>query len=1086
MIKRIIQPTRRRYWLAGLLLVLIGSCAWLIYSRQSTAESYADRVRETTTTSGTATIQLNGAVSGYQTFVGAGFDNVGDTPYAITDGAQWEIGLGLISDGTPDTLARTTILSSSNSNLPIDLSGGTAQVFQPFPASKIKSTTNKAPLSFGSEDTVAPATGEATLDLSLTNNYTVSLLSATSDITVNMQETPEGSAEGSFVVIQDDTTQRDITLWELNDDNGANVEWVETEPDWIAAPLDTRWVIKWRYDGTKMYMSDLTSKFISSQRLLGRSTGSVGEIEQLQISTLAEEASPTTGDWLLAETSEGNLRRIDPTNLPSNFDELGLTATAVKTSAYTLTSGDYSPVDASLDDIVITLTATPTVGMVEGFFLSVDPDGNAVTIDRNGSNVEGGTDVTDYDFRVLGAHLILQYIDATTGWKVQAISYGGEVQLGVTANGTTQGAGTALTGEWITLTTVTATNYAVTLAAPNAAPAIGTSIIVSNQDSADAATLFPAGAETISGAASYSLAAGDAVLLVASSTSNWVAHPWGSSGGMTEFMDDTSPQAGGDIDLNNFYINATNNRGARSPTNSGESFVIQSYNTGTADFTTRIAATAGNPGFISINGLHGLSFRTELVNEQATGEVPIDLTASNLQTLSLASATEALTVDFNPAPTGPAEGTIVVTQHAATPRDITNWELAGDTGTNVVWLTTEPDWGSAAASTQWLIRWRYDGTKLYLRSSESLADLNDVTAKTGTGTTVVMNTAPSIAGSTLTGSHDAGGADSFEIPNSATPTVNADGEIAGDTTVADWSTGILRWFLGEEQMVVTLPIANSVAPTNGHVIKYNSTNEEFELTTDSNTAGMTMDATEKTANFNAAVGTHYIVDLAAGTPTNVVCTLPATPTIGDKVRVTISTDDITPSGGTAPNKLIWSLNAENLMSSTDDDPFWLFKEGESLELTYVGNDTGWFVSDDGRIPMVCEMASSAGANLTEDAWGDIDLNVIVRDPNEMARTATDDMLIHRPNTYEIACYISAAPGDGNRIGTRPAINDVDQLFTPQFAAAAAPASMAVIYRWEHDLSSGDVINQVGFCDVAAIATATGVTNRPTLVLREKL
>ena len=96
-----------------------------------------DRVKETTTTTGTGTINLAGAISGFQTFVaGAGDGNT--TYYAIEDanGTGWEVGLGTITDASPDTLARTTILASSNSGSAITLTSGTHTVFATYPASK--------------------------------------------------------------------------------------------------------------------------------------------------------------------------------------------------------------------------------------------------------------------------------------------------------------------------------------------------------------------------------------------------------------------------------------------------------------------------------------------------------------------------------------------------------------------------------------------------------------------------------------------------------------------------------------------------------------------------------------------------------------------------------------------------------------------------------------------------------------------------------------------------------------------------------------------------------------------------------------
>lgn len=94
-----------------------------------------DRVRETTTTTGTGTINLAGAVSGYDTFVG-GIATANTTVYAIIHqtAAEWEIGIGTVTDASPDTLSRTTILSSSNSDAAVNFSAGTKDVYCVAPA----------------------------------------------------------------------------------------------------------------------------------------------------------------------------------------------------------------------------------------------------------------------------------------------------------------------------------------------------------------------------------------------------------------------------------------------------------------------------------------------------------------------------------------------------------------------------------------------------------------------------------------------------------------------------------------------------------------------------------------------------------------------------------------------------------------------------------------------------------------------------------------------------------------------------------------------------------------------------------------
>ena len=94
----------------------------------------ADRVKETTTTTGTTDFALGGAVSGFQTF-SAGVGNSNTTYYAVSLGSAWEVGLGTLSaDGL--TLARTTVLQSSNSDAKVSFAAGSKDIFVTYPADK--------------------------------------------------------------------------------------------------------------------------------------------------------------------------------------------------------------------------------------------------------------------------------------------------------------------------------------------------------------------------------------------------------------------------------------------------------------------------------------------------------------------------------------------------------------------------------------------------------------------------------------------------------------------------------------------------------------------------------------------------------------------------------------------------------------------------------------------------------------------------------------------------------------------------------------------------------------------------------------
>lgn len=91
-----------------------------------------DRVQETSTTTGTGTLTLGGAVAGFQTFSSA-IGNGNTTYYAIDGGSEWEVGIGTVGSGT---LSRDTILESSNGGTAVNLSAGSKNVFVTYPAEK--------------------------------------------------------------------------------------------------------------------------------------------------------------------------------------------------------------------------------------------------------------------------------------------------------------------------------------------------------------------------------------------------------------------------------------------------------------------------------------------------------------------------------------------------------------------------------------------------------------------------------------------------------------------------------------------------------------------------------------------------------------------------------------------------------------------------------------------------------------------------------------------------------------------------------------------------------------------------------------
>ena len=90
-----------------------------------------DRVRENSTTTGTGTFTLSGAVTGFQTFSTA-IGNGNTTYYCIVNQGEWEVGLGTVGAGT---LSRDTVLSSSTGSK-VSFTSGSKDVFCTYPSVK--------------------------------------------------------------------------------------------------------------------------------------------------------------------------------------------------------------------------------------------------------------------------------------------------------------------------------------------------------------------------------------------------------------------------------------------------------------------------------------------------------------------------------------------------------------------------------------------------------------------------------------------------------------------------------------------------------------------------------------------------------------------------------------------------------------------------------------------------------------------------------------------------------------------------------------------------------------------------------------
>ena len=94
----------------------------------------ADRVQETTNSTGTGAYTLGGAVPGFQTFASE-VSNADTVYYSITDNVDFEVGLGTYAS-SGGTITRTTVFTSSNSNSAVNWGIGTKNIFLTYPADK--------------------------------------------------------------------------------------------------------------------------------------------------------------------------------------------------------------------------------------------------------------------------------------------------------------------------------------------------------------------------------------------------------------------------------------------------------------------------------------------------------------------------------------------------------------------------------------------------------------------------------------------------------------------------------------------------------------------------------------------------------------------------------------------------------------------------------------------------------------------------------------------------------------------------------------------------------------------------------------
>jgi len=359
-----------------------------------------DRVKETSTTTGTGTLNLSGAVSGFQTFV-AGIGDGNTTYYAIVnrDEAEWETGLGTVTDASTDTLARTTVIASSNSDSAVTFSAGTKDVFATLPASKVSFLDASNDLILG--------TGASGVD------YSLKFDGETSDGVITWME------DEDHLKIEDDVVVDSSKRIYFNDEGGEYIygdgtDLYLTSGADINIPANIGMTFgndgeKIEGDGTDLTISGNNINLTATADVVipanvGITFGTGEKIEgdstNLTITSGADIALTATSDINVPADvgmtfgDDGEKIEGDGTDLTISGNNIKLTATAdvVIPADVGITFGTGEKIEGNNTDLTVTsgadinLTATSDINI---------PSDVGVTFGNDGEKIEGdGTDLT--------------------------------------------------------------------------------------------------------------------------------------------------------------------------------------------------------------------------------------------------------------------------------------------------------------------------------------------------------------------------------------------------------------------------------------------------------------------------------------------------------------------------------------------------------------------------------------------------------------------------------------------------------------------------------------------------------------------